>query len=78
MLQDFMTLRSFGGMIGPMGRIFKQRTYGLATRYTTKAEGRDLRKGKDALIDNKRFSMDDICTVVLGLYQFARRRLHEE
>ena len=65
-------------MISPIDRIFKQWTCGMAIRYTTKAEGRVSWNGQNVLIDNKRFSMDDIRTVVHGLQETARRRLHEE
>ena len=73
-----MRLRSSGSMISVMDRIFKQRTYEVAIRYTSKAGGRVSWNGKDVLIDDRRFSLDDIRTVVHGLHETARRRLHEE
>ncbi|KAK3109275.1 hypothetical protein LTR53_017647, partial [Teratosphaeriaceae sp. CCFEE 6253] len=73
-----MTVRSFGGMISPVDRIFKQRMYGIAIRYTTTAEGRFSWNKMNVLIDNKRFSMYDIRTVVHGLHETARRRLYKE
>lgn len=78
MAERFMRLRVFGGMISPMDRVLKQRTFGLAIRYTTKAEGRVSWNGKDILVDNKRFSMDDIRTVVHGLNETVRQRLHRD
>ena len=64
-------------MISDMDRILKQRTYGMAIRYTTKTEGRVSWNGTNVSIDNKLCSMDDIRTVVHGLHETARRRLHE-
>ncbi|KAK5109839.1 hypothetical protein LTR85_002037 [Meristemomyces frigidus] len=77
-VRRFMTLREFGGVVSPMDRMLRQRTYGMAIRYSTKAEGRVPWHGGDILIDNKRFSIDDIRTVVHGLHETVRQRLDRE
>jgi hypothetical protein len=77
-VKRFMTIRDFGGRITPMDRLLHQRTYGMRIRYTTKAEGMVSWNGKQVLIDDKKFDMDGIRTVVHGLAEAVRERLHVE
>jgi len=44
--------------------------------YTTKAEGTVSWNSNQVLIDDKKFDMDGICTVVHGLVEAVRERLH--
>ncbi len=74
----FMTLRKFGGRISPMDRILRLRTYGLKIRMTTKAGGTVAWEGNNVLVNKIRFGMDDIRTVVHGLYETVRSRLQTE
>jgi hypothetical protein len=78
MVRHFMTIRAFGGRITPMDRLLHQRTYGLRIRSTTKAEGMVSWNGDQILVDNKRFDMDGIRTVVHGLVEAVRDRLYAE
>jgi len=78
MVKRFMTIRDFGGRITPMDRLLYQRTYGMRIRYTTKAEGTVSWNGNQVLIDDKKFDMDGIRTVVHGLVEAVRERLHVE
>jgi hypothetical protein len=73
-----MTIRDFGGRITPMDRLLHQRTYGIRIRYTTKAEGTVSWNGNQVLINDKKFDMDGICTVVYGLVEAVKERLHVE
>ena len=76
MVKRFMTIRDFGGRITPMDRLLHQRTYGMRIRYTTKAEGTVSWNSNQVLIDDKKFDMDGIRTVVHGLVEAVRERLH--
>lgn len=67
--ERFMTMREYGGMIGPMDRLYRQRSYGLKIRYTTKATGRIGWQGEQLLIDNVSFGLDDVRSVVHGLVE---------
>jgi hypothetical protein len=78
MVRRFMTIRAFGGRITPMDRLLHQRTYGLRIRSTTKAEGMVSWNGDQILVDDKRFDMDGIRTVVHGLVEAVRDRLYAE
>jgi hypothetical protein len=78
MVRRFMTIRAFGGKITPMDRLLHQRTYGLRIRSTTKAEGMVSWNSDQILVDNKRFDMDGIRTVVHGLVEAVRDRLYAE
>ena len=51
------------------------RTYGLKIRMTTKAGGTVSWEGSNVLVNKIKFSIDDIRTVVHGLYETARQRL---
>jgi hypothetical protein len=50
----------------------------MRIRYTTKAEGTVSWNGKRILIDNKQFDTDGIRTVMHGLVEAVRERLHVE
>ncbi|KAK5110666.1 hypothetical protein LTR85_000968 [Meristemomyces frigidus] len=63
-VRNFTTLREFGGTISLIDRVLRQRTYGMKIRYTTKAEGLVSWNGGEILVDNKRFSIENIPTVV--------------
>jgi hypothetical protein len=76
MVKRFMTIRDFGGRITPIDRLLHQCTYGMRIRYTTKAEGTVSWNGNQVLINDKKFDMDSICTVVHGLVEAVRERLH--
>ena len=76
MVKRFMTIRDFGSRITLMDRLLHQRTYSMRIQYTTKAEGTVLWNSNQVLIDNKKFDMDGICTVVHGLVEAVRERLH--
>jgi hypothetical protein len=78
MVKRFMTIRDFGSRITPMDRLLHQRTYGMRIRYTTKAEGTVSWNGNQVLIDDKKFDMDGIRTVVHGLVEAVKERLHVE
>jgi hypothetical protein len=78
MVKRFMTLRAFSGMITPMDRFLHQRTYGLRIRSTTKAEGMVSWNSNQILVDDKRFDMDGIRTVVHSLVEAVRDRLYAE
>ncbi len=77
LVERFMTLRKFGGRISPMDRILHMRTYGMKIRMTTKAGGTVSWEGSSILVNKIKFSMDDIRTVVHGLYETVRKRLNE-
>ncbi len=77
LVERFMTLRKFGGRISPMDRILHMRTYGLKIRMTTKAGGTVSWEGDSILVNKIKFNMDDIRTVVQGLYETVRKRLNE-
>ena len=51
------------------------RTYGLKIRITTKAGRTVSWEGSNVLVNKIRFGIDDIRTVVHGLYDTARKRL---
>jgi hypothetical protein len=78
MIKRFITIRDFGGRITLMDRLLHQRTYGMQIRYTIKAEGTVSWNGNQVLIDDKKFDMDGICTVVHGLVEVVKERLHVE
>ena len=78
LVQRFMTLREFGGRISPMDRILRTRTYGLKIRMTTKAGGTVAWLGQNVLVNRIRFSMDDIRTVVHGLFDTVNARLRND
>jgi hypothetical protein len=50
----------------------------MRIRYITKAEGTVSWNGKRILIDDKQFDMDGIRTVIHGLVEAMRERLHIE
>jgi hypothetical protein len=50
----------------------------MRIRYTTKAEGTVSWNGNQVLIDDKKFDMDGIRTVVHGLVEAVKERLHVE
>lgn len=77
LVQRFMTLREFGGRISPMDRILRTRTYGLKIRMTTKAGGTVAWEGNNVLVNKVRFGMDDIRSVVHGLFDTVRGRLKD-
>jgi hypothetical protein len=77
-VKRFMTIWDFGGRITPMDRLLHQRTYGMRIRYTTKAEGTVSWNGNQVLINDKKFDIDGICTVVHGLVEAVKERLHVE
>lgn len=60
-----------------MDRILHMRTYGMKIRMTTKAGGTVSWEGSSILVNKIKFSMDDIRTVVHGLYETVRKRLNE-
>ncbi len=61
-----------------MDRILRTRTYGLKIRMTTKASGTVAWEGQNVLVSRIRFSMDDIRTVVHGLYDTVNARLRKD
>ena len=77
LVERFMTLRKFGGRISPMDRILHMRTYGMKIRMTTKAGGTVPWEGSSILVNKHKFSMENIRTVVHGLYETVRKRLNE-
>jgi superfamily II DNA helicase RecQ len=77
-VRRFMTLTEYGGKVAPMNHILQQRTYGMAIRNTTKAPPRIGWQGDTVSIDKIKFSIEDIRTVVFGLWETARRRLVKE
>jgi len=76
--ERFMTLREFGGRISPMDRILRTRTYGLKIRMTTKAGGTVAWEGDRVLVIKIRFGIDDIRTVVHGLFEEVSQRFERE
>jgi hypothetical protein len=78
MVKRFMTIREFSGRITPIDRLSYQRTYSLRIRSTTKAEGMVLWNGDQILVDDKRFDIDGIRTVVYSLVEAVRDRLYAE
>jgi superfamily II DNA helicase RecQ len=76
--ERFMTLREFGGRISPMDRILRTRTYGLKIRMTTKASGTVAWEGDRVLVNKIRFGIDDIRTVVHGLFEDVSQRFKNE
>jgi hypothetical protein len=50
----------------------------MRIRYTIKAEGMVSWNGNQVLIDDKKFDIDGICTVVHGLVKVVRERLYVE
>ena len=77
LVERFMTLRQFGGRIHPMDRILHMRTYGLKIRMVTKASGTVSWEGNNILVNKIKFAVDDIRTVVHGLYETTKGRLKE-
>jgi hypothetical protein len=61
-----------------MDRLLHQHMYSMWIRYTIKAEGTVSWNGNQVLIDEKKFDIDGIHTVVHGLVKAVRERLHVE
>ena len=64
--------------ISPMDRILRTRTYGLKIRMTTKASGTVAWEGDRVLVNKIRFGIDDIRTVVHGLFEDVSQRFKNE
>jgi len=58
-----------------MDRVLHMRTYGMKIRYTTKGKARISWQGERICVDKISFTIDDIRTVVHGLYETVRQRL---
>ncbi|TIA28291.1 hypothetical protein D6C78_10812 [Aureobasidium pullulans] len=76
MVNQFMTLTTYGGMPSPMDRILHMRTYGFRIRFNTKATGVVTWPRANTIAINKiSFTMDDVRTVAHGLNESVRQRL---
>ncbi|THV89779.1 hypothetical protein D6D25_09744, partial [Aureobasidium pullulans] len=63
MVNQFMTLTTYGGMPSPMDRILHMRTYGFQIRFNTKATGVVTWPKANTIAINKiSFTMDDVRT----------------
>ncbi|KAK0972240.1 hypothetical protein LTR54_017624 [Friedmanniomyces endolithicus] len=79
MVKRFMTLVQFHGIISPMDCVMHQRTYGMNSRFNTKAEGRVAWQDEDRIkIDKISFTMGDIRTVMHGLNEAVKERLVQD
>jgi hypothetical protein len=75
LVERSITLQMFGGRISPIDRMLHMRTYGMKIRIKTKADSTVLWKGDNILVNNIKFSMEQIRVVVHSLYKPARQKL---
>ncbi|KAK3617752.1 hypothetical protein LTR22_026629 [Elasticomyces elasticus] len=78
MADRFMTVKEYRGKPTPMDRIYRQKAYGIAIRDGENVAPRTAWSGDELRIDGIAFTMDDIQSVVHGVFESARVRLRED
>ena len=74
-VQGRMAVVEFGGKPNVMDRLLRMLKYGREIRNRTKGEGRVRWEGDVVIIDQLRFSIKDLRTVVHGLVETAKKTL---